>query len=138
LEGTIEENLSWGLKSVSEAQIYEVIDLVGLTPLIDSLPNGVDTQVWPGTSLLYWGESIRLEMARVLLRKPTWVVISSLFQQIPRDTQDSLLKIFKEKGIGVIVFSSGYGRRPDGFDVELSFNRMERSNPPGNTSGGRS
>lgn len=137
LEGTIEENISWGLKGISEAKIYEVIDLVGLTPLIDSLAEGIETQVWPGTSLLYWGESIRLEMARVLLRKPSWVVISSLFQQIPRETQDSLLRIFKEKGIGVIVFSSGYDTKPDGFDVELSFNRIEKSSS-NNNSGGRS
>lgn len=127
IAGSILENITWGIQGVSEAQVNEVLDLVGLSHYIENLPDGVDTEIWPGTSILYWGESIRLEMARVLIKKPSWVVISSLFQQIPIETQKTLLKVFKDNNIGVIVFSTGYSSKPPGFDVELSFNRVDQN-----------
>ncbi|CAM9855560.1 unnamed protein product [Chrysoparadoxa australica] len=132
LEGSILQNIIWGLENVSDADVNEVLDLVGLSHYIETLPEGKNTQIWPGTSLLFWGESIRMEMARALLKKPTWVIISSLFLQLPRETQNHLLNVFKKRGIGVIVFSTGYGETPKGFDAEFSFQRAEKKLSVGN------
>ncbi len=121
MEGTVEENLSWGLEGVSRADMNEVLDVVGLTEHIEGLPEGKDTRLYPGTSLFCYGELIRLEVARVLLKCPSWVVISSLFQQVPFHFQEVLLKALKERDIGVIVWSAGAGPRPQSFDEEMSF-----------------
>ena len=127
IEGTLEENLIWGLENISEAQLNEVLDSVDLSELVQTFEHGKDTLLWPNSSLLCWGEVIRLEMARALLRKPTWVVISSLFQQMPLKLQNAVIKEFKTRGIGVIIWSAGYGDKPEGFEKELFFERDDAS-----------
>ncbi|MCF8060550.1 MAG: ABC transporter ATP-binding protein/permease [Bacteriovoracaceae bacterium] len=122
IEGTLEENLTWGLENISESNVNEVLDCVGLTELVRTFEHGRDTLLWPTSSLLCWGEVIRLEMAKVLLKNPTWVVISSIFQQLPSELQTTLLREFKKRKIGVIVWSAGFDKTPEGFDKELFFN----------------
>lgn len=124
MEGTVSENIIWGINDVSMAALNEALDEVGLTSVLSTLPKGKDTLLWPGSNSLFWGESIRLEMARVLLKKPSWVVISSLFHQLPYETQGHLLDMFKKRGIGVLVWSTGYAETPKGFDGDIQFSRM--------------
>lgn len=121
MQGTVEENLAWGLENISKADINEALDQVGLTSLINSLPKGRQTMLWPDSSLLCFGETIRLEVARVLLKRPSWVVFSSLFHQVPIVFQEKLLKALKDRDIGIIVWSAGAGPVPESFDEEFTF-----------------
>lgn len=123
IEGSVEKNLSWGIENYSEAQINEALDLVGLSELIGRLPEKTDTILWPEAGVLSVGEIIRLDLARAIMKKPSWVVISSVFYQVPTALQEKVLSALKDKGIGVLVWSAGIGTQSSSFDEAISFSR---------------
>lgn len=106
-EGTIRENLSFGIEDISDADINEALDKVGLTAVLNNLPNKIETKVWPGTQFLCWGEMARLEIAKALLQKPAWIVISSLFHQLPASFRVEIVQMMKGSDVGLIVWTSG-------------------------------
>jgi ABC-type lipopolysaccharide export system ATPase subunit len=69
------------------------------------------------------GEIIRLDLARAIMKKPSWVVISSVFYQVPTALQEKVLSALKDKGIGVLVWSAGIGTQSSSFDEAISFSR---------------
>lgn len=123
IEGSFRDNITWGLDDISEAEINEVLELVGLKDKVGLLAEGKDTLLYPGIPTLCWGESTRLELGRVLLQKPDWLVISSLFHQLPPSFQQEVVDMIKKQGIGLIIWSSGQCDISPAFDEVLSFSR---------------
>lgn len=128
IEGTFHENISWGHENISESEINEAIELVGLKEKISMLKDGKETLLYPGTPTLCWGESTRLELGRVMLQKPDWLIISSLFHLLPQSFQKEVIEMVKKKGIGLIVWSSGQSDLSSAFDEVLNFSQVEGSN----------
>lgn len=54
-------------KKPTEAELQAVLDAVGLGPLLQRIPEGLDARTGPGGSFLSGGERQRLAMARTLL-----------------------------------------------------------------------
>lgn len=75
-EGTIRENLTYGLGTVTNDEISLVLQQVNMFDYVDSLPKGLDTpvQVYPACSLS-GGQAQRLCIARTLLRKPAILLL---------------------------------------------------------------
>jgi ATP-binding cassette subfamily B protein len=73
--GTIRTNLAFGRPEVTDEEISEAIDLVGLRDLIDRLPNGVDTVVHERGQTLSAGERQLLALARAFLARPRVLVL---------------------------------------------------------------
>ena len=105
IQGSILDNLTWSVDKVTESQLNHAVDATLLSEKINNLPEGLETQIWHGCSLFRWGELIQLEFARVLLQKPKWVVISSLFNQLRPELQKAILIELKGQNIGVMVLS---------------------------------
>ncbi len=103
IDGTILENLTWSLGKVTESQINHVLDATLLNDKISTFTNGLDTAIWHGCGHFSWGELVQLEFARVLLQKPKWVIISSLFNQLRPELQKAILIELKDKGIGILA-----------------------------------
>ncbi len=72
--GSIKDNISYGLDSVTDEQIYEVIKAVGLDDLISEMPNGIDTQLGEHGGKLSGGQRQRISIARALLRNPKIII----------------------------------------------------------------
>ena len=73
--GTIRENITYGLKNVSEDKIKEVIKAANLTDVIEGLPNGLDTMVGEHGGKLSGGQRQRMSIARALMRDPKVIVL---------------------------------------------------------------
>ncbi|MET0623365.1 MAG: ATP-binding cassette domain-containing protein [Pyrinomonadaceae bacterium] len=67
-EGTIRENVLYGLPLASEEQITEALRLAGALDLMESLPGGLDAPVGPRGHRLSGGERQRVAIARALLK----------------------------------------------------------------------
>lgn len=74
-DGTIESNLLFVRPSASEQEIGETAQLVGLSPLLVSLPNGLRQRIGPDGCQLSGGERQRLALARAVLQKPRVVIL---------------------------------------------------------------
>ncbi len=73
--GSIRTNLSFGRPTITDAQIEEAIDVVGLRDLISRLPDGVDTIVHERGQTLSAGERQLLALARAFLARPRVLIL---------------------------------------------------------------
>lgn len=68
LDTSLGENTHLGRPDANEEQLASVIDAVGLTEFVDSLPEGLDSPVGPGGSRISGGQRQRGCVARALLK----------------------------------------------------------------------
>jgi ABC-type bacteriocin/lantibiotic exporter with double-glycine peptidase domain len=68
---SIKENLLLGKAEASLEELWEAIEVAGLTALVHALPRGWDTQIGPRGMSLSGGERQRLSLARAVLQKPS-------------------------------------------------------------------
>ena len=73
--GSIRTNLSFGRTGVTDEEIDEAIDVVGLRDLIDRLPDGLDTIVHERGQTLSAGERQLLALARAFLARPRVLIL---------------------------------------------------------------
>jgi ATP-binding cassette subfamily B protein len=73
--GTIRENITYGLPSVTEKQLEKAVEDANLVELIDSLPEGLDTKISEHGSNLSGGQRQRISIARALIRNPKIIIL---------------------------------------------------------------
>lgn len=94
-EGTLRENLTLDLSdsdhSAKDHDLKQLIDSVGLTDLVSSLPLGLDTQVGQGGVELSGGQTQRVGIIRALYNKPALLVMDEATSALDGETE-SLIK----------------------------------------------
>ncbi|WP_413374779.1 ABC transporter ATP-binding protein [Alkalihalobacillus sp. 1P02AB] len=70
MNGTIYDNLKYGLSEASDEAIATAIEQANLTSFIDSLPQGLQTHVGERGVKLSGGQKQRLAIARAIMRDP--------------------------------------------------------------------
>ena len=73
--GSIRTNLRFARANVTDEEIDEAIDVVGLRELVDRLPNGLDTVVHERGQTLSAGERQLLALARAFLARPRVLIL---------------------------------------------------------------
>lgn len=72
--GTIRDNITYGLTSVSQQRIDEAVEAAHLTEFIASLPNGLDTMLDEHGGNLSGGQRQRISIARAIIRNPKVII----------------------------------------------------------------
>jgi ATP-binding cassette subfamily B protein len=73
--GTIGDNIAFARPSASDEEIHEAIDRVGLTDVVERMPNGLDTVVHERGQTLSSGERQLIALARAFLAHPRVLVL---------------------------------------------------------------
>ena len=73
--GSIRTNLGFGRTNITDAEIEEAIDVVGLRDLVARLPDGIDTVVHERGQTLSAGERQLLALARAFLARPRVLIL---------------------------------------------------------------
>lgn len=107
-EGTIKDNVAYGAYAdASDQQVWEALEAANLTQFIETLPDGMHTQVGEKAGHLSGGQRQRLAIARALIKNAPILVLdeatSALDNESERQVQMSLERLMKNRSTLVIA-----------------------------------
>jgi ATP-binding cassette subfamily B protein len=89
-DGTVKENMVFD-RDVSKDDLLEALDKVQLISLIQSLPNGVDTQIGEKASSLSGGEKQRLALSRIWFQNSDIVILDEATSALDNLTEERVM-----------------------------------------------
>ncbi len=89
---SIAENLWLADEDASPEQLWAALEVAGLAVFVESLPEGLRTQVGEAGVMLSGGEARRLCLARVVLRDAPIVILDEPTAGLDRDTENKVMR----------------------------------------------
>lgn len=83
-QGTIDENIRIGNKSIRHEDVAEALSKAGLLNTINKLPQGIYTRILPGGKGLAKSVVRKLQLARTFASKPKLLLFNDLFDNIEK------------------------------------------------------
>jgi ATP-binding cassette, subfamily B, bacterial PglK len=99
LDDTVRGNVLFGLgrDNVSDAEIWDALEVAQLADFVRSQPNGLDTPVGENGLSLSGGERQRLGIARALFRKPRVLILDEATASLDGITEQKLTKAILDR-----------------------------------------
>lgn len=105
--GTIRDNITYGMKEVTDEQLWNAICAANLDTFIKSLPQGLDTKVGEHGGKLSGGQRQRISIARAFIRNPKVIVLdeatSALDSVSEREIQHALEQLMKGRTTFIVA-----------------------------------
>lgn len=115
--GTIEENVRFGRPSATDDEVQEAADIVGLTDLLDVMPDGLDTFVHERGVSLSAGERQLIALARAFLVRPRVLILdeatSNLDLKSERQVESALDHILEGRTAVIVAHRLTTAMRAD-------------------------
>lgn len=102
--GSLRENMRWGKKDASDAEIYQALDIAQAREFVDSKEQGLDLRLLQGGSNLSGGQRQRLTIARALVGDPDILILDDSASALDFATDARLRKAIREHTDGTTVF----------------------------------
>jgi ABC-type transport system involved in cytochrome bd biosynthesis fused ATPase/permease subunit len=93
---TLRQNLELGRPTATETELRAVLEQVGLTDLLASLPRGLDTWIGDDGVRLSGGERQRLSLARTLLQNTPILLLDEVTANLDPDSERLVFEIVEE------------------------------------------
>lgn len=103
---TIFENLAYGLNTVDENHLWQALEMVHLKKFVEELPYSMQTKVGHRGVRLSGGQKQRLALARVLLRKPSILLLDEATNSLDAESDfivQQNLKILTKQCTTIVI-----------------------------------
>ena len=94
--GTIKDNLRWGNKEASDAELIQACKLACADEFISQFPDGYDTYIEQGGANVSGGQKQRLCIARALLKKPKILILDDSTSAVDTRTDARIRRAMRE------------------------------------------
>jgi ATP-binding cassette subfamily B protein len=115
--GTIRENIAYGKLDATQEEIEEAARKAHLAELIESLPNGYDTEIGERGLKLSGGQRQRIAIARIFLKNPPILILDEATSALDTETeaqiQEALNELARNRTTLVIAHRLGTIRNAD-------------------------
>jgi ATP-binding cassette subfamily B protein len=88
--GTIEENIRYGCPVCDQDEILKIANQIGEGEWLETLPNGLDTEVGERGSQLSMGQKQLVALMRVLIQKPSIFILDEATASIDPFTEKQI------------------------------------------------
>ena len=102
--GTLRENMRWGKKDATDAEILRALDIAQARKFVDSKGQGLDLKLLQGGSNLSGGQRQRLTIARALVSDPDILILDDSASALDFATDAKLRKAIREHTDRATVF----------------------------------
>tara|TARA_B100001250_G_C19813574_1_gene797021 strand:+ start:3385 stop:5154 length:1770 start_codon:yes stop_codon:yes gene_type:complete len=90
--GSVLQNIAYGNKESSEAEIINAAKVAEIHDFIESLPDGYETQIGEGGHKLSGGQRQRISIARAVLKDAPILVLDEATSSVDNETEEALQK----------------------------------------------
>ncbi|PIC87065.1 multidrug ABC transporter ATP-binding protein [Sporosarcina sp. P20a] len=94
--GTIRDNIAYGKLHATDEEVFEAAEKAHLTDLINSMPNGYDTQIGERGLKLSGGQKQRLAIARMFLKNPPILILDEATSALDTETERIIQQSLEE------------------------------------------
>lgn len=105
-QATIRDNLTFFNRNLQDEKLLQVLEELGLSGWLKSLPQGLDTQLEADSKGLSAGEAQLLAMSRIFLKNPSLVILDEASSRLDpiteKRTERAIDKLLKKR-TGIII-----------------------------------
>lgn len=90
-EGTIEENITMGDKSITPDQIADILPKVGLESFVQDQTKGIYTMLYPEGKQISYSIAKKIVLARAIIRQPKVLILEDPLNQVSDQEADYII-----------------------------------------------
>jgi ABC-type bacteriocin/lantibiotic exporter with double-glycine peptidase domain len=90
-EGSLRENLTFNDRSITDDQIYKVMEKVGLLDFLTELPHGLNTEINPEGRQISYTNSKKIILARAILKSPQLLILEDALDQFSQSETKEII-----------------------------------------------
>ncbi|MDX1975768.1 MAG: ABC transporter ATP-binding protein [Rickettsiales bacterium] len=102
--GSLKQNIAFGVDTVDETRVIEVLKMVGLYEVIQALPDGIDSNVGENAGQFSGGQRQRIAIARALYADPDFLVLDEPTSALDAESEIQIIDLLQSlKGKRTII-----------------------------------
>ncbi|OBQ54610.1 ABC transporter ATP-binding protein [Tamlana sp. s12] len=110
-EGTIKENLTFGNPSITDEDIHEVLNTVGLKSFLKEQPEGLNTILYPDGKQMSFTISKKIVLARAILKKPQVLILEDALDRFNMEETTEIISYLTDKKRPWALVVVGHNKR---------------------------